>query len=47
VLLGKQFNKILKRVDRRPRRNVQHIQHNISKQGNTSAKSKTEEDKGV
>ncbi|KAK2362889.1 gag-protease polyprotein [Trifolium repens] len=48
VLLGKQFNKILKRVDRRPRRNVQHIQPNISKQGNTSAKSKTEEeDKGV
>ncbi|WJX19410.1 hypothetical protein P8452_09112 [Trifolium repens] len=48
VLLGKQFNKILKRVDRRPRRNVQHIQPNISKQGNTSAKSKTEEeDRGV
>ncbi|KAK2368014.1 gag-protease polyprotein [Trifolium repens] len=47
VLLGKQFNKILKRVERRPRRNVQHILPNISKQGNTSAKSKTDEDKGV
>ncbi|KAK2450468.1 gag-protease polyprotein [Trifolium repens] len=47
VLLGKQFNKILKRVERRPRRNVQHIQPNISKQGNTSAKSMTDEDKGI
>ena len=47
VLLGKQFNKILKRVDRRSRRNVEHIQPNISTQGNTSAKSMTEEDKGV
>ncbi|WJX88834.1 hypothetical protein P8452_70878 [Trifolium repens] len=47
VLLGKQFNKILKRVDIRPRRNVQHIQPNISKQGNTSVKSKADEDKGV
>jgi hypothetical protein len=26
VLLGRQFNKILKSVDRRPGRNVQHIQ---------------------
>jgi hypothetical protein len=51
VLLGRQFNKILKRVDRIPRRNVQHIQQNISKQGNTSAKTKaddkTNQDKGV
>jgi hypothetical protein len=46
VLLGRQFNKILKSVDRRPRRNVQHIQSDISKQGNTSAKSETD-DKGV
>jgi hypothetical protein len=46
-LLGKQFNKILKRVDRRSRRNVEHIQPNISTQGNTSAKSMTEKEKGV
>ncbi|KAK2449300.1 gag-protease polyprotein [Trifolium repens] len=47
VLLGKQFNKILKRVDRRSRRNVEHIQPNISTQGNTSAKPLTEKEKGV
>ncbi|KAK2445253.1 gag-protease polyprotein [Trifolium repens] len=47
VVFGKQFNKIMKRVDRRSRRNVEHIQPNISKQGNTLAKSMTEEDKGV
>jgi hypothetical protein len=46
VLLGRQFNKILKSVDRRPRRNVQHIQSDISKQGSTSAESETD-DKGV
>jgi hypothetical protein len=40
VLLGRQFNKILKRVDRRPMRNVKHIQPDINKQGNTSAKPK-------
>jgi hypothetical protein len=47
VLLRRQFNKILKRVDRRSRRNVQHIQPGISKQGNTSAKTKADENKGV
>ncbi|KAK2388682.1 gag-protease polyprotein [Trifolium repens] len=51
ALLGRQFNKILKNVDRRPRRNVQHIQPDISKQGNTSAKTKaydkTNQSKGV
>ena len=31
VLLGRQFNKILKSMDRRPRRNVQHIQPDINK----------------
>ncbi|WJX28187.1 beta-glucosidase [Trifolium repens] len=46
VLLGRQFNKILKSVDRRPRKNVQHIQPDFSKQGNTSAKTETD-DKGV
>ena len=46
ALLGRQFNKILKNVDRRPRRNVQHIQPDFSKQGNTSAKTETD-DKGV
>ncbi|KAK2390880.1 gag-protease polyprotein [Trifolium repens] len=44
VLLGRQFNKILKSVDRRPRRNVQHIQPDISKQGNTSAKTETDDE---
>ncbi|KAK2382487.1 gag-protease polyprotein [Trifolium repens] len=43
ALLGKQFNKILKNVGRRPRGNVQHIQFDISKQGNTSAKTKTDD----
>ncbi|KAK2396391.1 hypothetical protein QL285_058047 [Trifolium repens] len=51
ALLGRQFNKILKNVDRRPRRNVQHIQPDISKQGNASAKTKaddkTNQSKGV
>jgi hypothetical protein len=32
VLLGRQFNKILKRVDRRPRRNVKHIQLDVHQQ---------------
>jgi hypothetical protein len=44
VLLGRQFNKILKSVDRRPRRNVQHIQPDISKQGNISAKTETDDE---
>ncbi|KAK2359883.1 gag-protease polyprotein [Trifolium repens] len=43
ALLGKQFNKILKNVGRRPRSNVQHIQFDISKQRNTSAKTKTDD----
>ncbi|KAK2421778.1 gag-protease polyprotein [Trifolium repens] len=51
ALPGRQFNKILKNVDRRPRRNVQHIQPDISKPGNTSAKTKaddkTNQSKGV
>ncbi|KAK2358620.1 gag-protease polyprotein [Trifolium repens] len=46
ALLGRQFNKILKNVDRRPRRNVQLIQPDISKQGNTPTKTETG-DKGV
>jgi hypothetical protein len=45
VLLGRQFNKILKRVDRRPRRNVQHIQQNTS--AKTKADDKTNQDKCV
>ncbi|KAK2403194.1 gag-protease polyprotein [Trifolium repens] len=44
VLLGRQFNKILKSVDRRPRRNVQYIQLDISKQGNISAKTETDDE---
>src|SRR6266487_424122 len=41
VLLGKQFNKILRRT--RPRTNVKHIQPDISKQGNMSRKPRTED----
>jgi hypothetical protein len=51
VLIGRQFNKLLRRVDRRPRRNVRNIQPNISQPGNTSTKFKTTDkptqDKGV
>ena len=43
TLLGKQFNRILKNVGRRPRSNVEHIQFDIRKQGNTSAKTKTDD----
>ncbi|KAK2396121.1 gag-protease polyprotein [Trifolium repens] len=43
ALLGRQFNKILKNVDRRPRRNAQHIQPDISKQENTSTKTKADD----
>ncbi|KAK2423029.1 gag-protease polyprotein [Trifolium repens] len=42
ALLRRQFNKILKNMGRGPRRNVQHIQPDISNQGNTSAKTKTD-----
>ncbi|KAK2421711.1 gag-protease polyprotein [Trifolium repens] len=42
-LLGSQFKKILKKVDIKPWRNVKHIQFDISKQGNTSAKTKTDD----
>ncbi|GAU26327.1 hypothetical protein TSUD_56250 [Trifolium subterraneum] len=41
VLLGKQFNKILRRT--RPRTNVKHIQPDISKQENMSRKPRTED----
>ena len=43
ALLGRQFNKILKNVGRKPRSNVEHIQFDIRKQGNTSAKTKTDD----
>ncbi|WJX56910.1 hypothetical protein P8452_42523 [Trifolium repens] len=43
ALLEKQFNKILKNVGRRPKSNVEHIQFDIRKQGNTSAKTKTDD----
>jgi hypothetical protein len=43
VLLGRQFNKILRRVERRPRQNARNIQFDIGKQGNTSKKTRTGE----
>ena len=41
VLLRRQFNKILRRAKSRP--NVKHIQPDISRQGSTSRKSRTED----
>jgi hypothetical protein len=41
--LGRQFKKIMKKVDRRPRRNVRNIQPNISQPGNTSTRIKTDD----
>ncbi|WJX89653.1 hypothetical protein P8452_71632 [Trifolium repens] len=43
ALLGKQFKRILKNVGRKPKSNVEHIQFDIRKQGNTSAKTKTDD----
>jgi hypothetical protein len=43
VLVGRQFNKILKNVNIRARRNVKNIQFDISKQGTTSVKTKTDD----
>jgi hypothetical protein len=43
AMLGRQFNKLQRRVDRRPRRNVRNIQTDISKLGNTSTKTKTDD----
>jgi hypothetical protein len=43
VLFGRQFNKILKKVDGRPKRNAKKIQYDISRQGSTSAKTKLDD----
>jgi len=43
VSLGRQFNKILKRVDRRPKPNGQNIRFDVSKQQNDLKKTRTDE----
>ncbi|MCH79564.1 gag-protease polyprotein [Trifolium medium] len=43
AMLGRQFNKIMKRMDKRPRSNVQHIQSDINKQTTFHKKSKGDE----
>ncbi|KAK2380438.1 gag-protease polyprotein [Trifolium repens] len=43
AILGRQFNKVLKRVDRRNRQNGQSIRFNINKQPNSLKKTKPEE----
>ncbi|MCI04313.1 gag-protease polyprotein [Trifolium medium] len=43
VLLGRQFNKILKRMERRPRPNARNIRFDISKQGSTPKKTRNDE----
>ncbi|KAK2456850.1 gag-protease polyprotein [Trifolium repens] len=43
AMLGRQFNKVLKRVDRRNRQNRQSIRFDINKQQNSLKKSKPEE----
>ncbi|KAK2437932.1 putative mitochondrial protein [Trifolium repens] len=43
AMLGRQFNKVLKRVDRRNRQNGQSIRFDINKQQNTQKKSKPDE----
>ncbi|MCI51611.1 gag-pol polyprotein, partial [Trifolium medium] len=43
VLLGRQFNKILRKVDRRPRTNIENICLDISKNASTQRESGTDE----
>jgi hypothetical protein len=43
VLLGRQFNKVLKRVDMRPRSNVKNMLPDISKNGNFQRKARVDE----
>ncbi|MCH86967.1 gag-protease polyprotein [Trifolium medium] len=51
VLLGRQFNKVLRRMDKRPKSNVPSIKFDISKQANSQRKNrgdeKTSQSKGV
>ncbi|MCI21247.1 gag-protease polyprotein, partial [Trifolium medium] len=43
VLLGRQLNKVLRRMDRRPRTNVKNIPQDISRNNNFQKKTKTDE----
>ncbi|MCI19135.1 gag-protease polyprotein, partial [Trifolium medium] len=43
VLLGRQFNKVLRRMDKSPRSNVKNIQFDISKQANNQKKTRNYE----
>ncbi|MCH87884.1 gag-protease polyprotein, partial [Trifolium medium] len=43
VLLGRQFNKVVRRMDRRPRSNVKNIPFDISKNVSSQKKPKTDE----
>ena len=43
VLLGRQFNKILKQVNKRPKGNVQNIKFNIDKQQSNVKNERTDE----
>ncbi|KAK2421589.1 gag-protease polyprotein [Trifolium repens] len=43
ALIGRQFNKLLRKMDRRPKKNYTNIQTDTNKQGSTSSKAKTDE----
>ncbi|MCI63559.1 gag-pol polyprotein, partial [Trifolium medium] len=43
VLPGRQFNKVLRRMDKRPRTNVKNISQDISRNNNLQKKMKTNE----
>jgi len=43
VLLGRQFNKVFKSIDRRPRSNVKNMSFDISKNSDSHIKARTEE----
>ncbi|GAU44283.1 hypothetical protein TSUD_371830 [Trifolium subterraneum] len=43
VLLGRQFNKVLKRMDRRPRKNARHLATDMSRSIGNSRKTKIDE----
>jgi hypothetical protein len=42
ALIGRQFNKLLRKMDRRPKKNYTNIQTDTNKQGSTSSKAKTD-----
>ncbi|MCI04741.1 gag-pol polyprotein [Trifolium medium] len=43
VILGRQFNKVLKRMDQRPRTNAEYISQDISRNNNFQRNTKTDE----